>query len=270
MKNKTSDNLNKGKAGTGPGIMKNMPAIVAILLILIVWQAVCSFEIVPTYLLPSPVDVVRALIGDASLLAGHSFVTLQEAIYGLLIGVILGILTATLMDMFDILYRASYPILVITQTIPTIAIAPLLILWFGFEMAPKVILIVLATFFPLSVGLLDGFRSVDKDEIDLLRSMGAGKWKLFRYVKFPSALPNFFSGLKIATSYSVVTAVVSEWLGGFMGLGVYMTKVKKAYAFDKMFAVIILISLVSLVMIFIVNLIEKKCMPYRNIDEARH
>ena len=109
-----------------------------------------------------------------------------------------------------------------------------------------------------------------KDEIDLLRSMGAGKWKLFRYVKFPSALPNFFSGLKIATSYSVVTAVVSEWLGGFMGLGVYMTKVKKAYAFDKMFAVIILISLVSLVMIFIVNLIEKKCMPYRNIDEARH
>jgi ABC-type nitrate/sulfonate/bicarbonate transport system permease component len=267
--NKTDEKLNRQPSGRSSGIMNNMPAIAAILLILIIWQAVCSFGIVPTYLLPSPADVVRAMIGDADLLARHSVITLQEAIYGLVIGVVLGILTATLMDMFDILYRASYPILVITQTIPTIAIAPLLILWFGFEMTPKVILIVLATFFPLSVGLLDGFRSVDKDQIDLLRSMGAGRWKLFRYVKFPSALPNFFSGLKIATSYSVVTAVVSEWLGGFMGLGVYMTKVKKAYAFDKMFAVIILISLVSLIMIFAVSLIEKKCMPYRNAEKIR-
>ncbi len=218
-------------------------------------------------MLPSPVDVVKAFVGDFGLLMEHSAVTMQEAIYGLAIGVGLGLVIAVLMDMFDILYRASYPILVITQTIPTIAIAPLLVLWFGYEMAPKIILVVLATFFPLSVGLLDGFRSVDKDEVDLLRSMGAGKIKLFRYVKFPSALPNFFSGLKIAVSYAVVAAVISEWLGGFMGLGVYMTKVKKAYAFDKMFAVIILISLVSLLLIFLVNFLEKKCMPYRHLDE---
>ena len=270
MEKTSAGKTNKKKHAQGSAFTRNLPAFVAIALILIIWQAVCSFGIVPTYMLPSPVDVIKAMAGDAGLLARHSAVTLQEAIYGLLIGVALGIVTATFMDMFDILYRASYPILVITQTIPTIAIAPLLILWFGFEMAPKVILIVLATFFPLSVGLLDGFRSVDKDEIDLLRSMGAGKWKLFRYVKFPSALPNFFSGLKIATSYSVVTAVVSEWLGGFMGLGVYMTKVRKAYAFDKMFAVIILISLVSLLMIFAVNLLEKKCMPYRSISKERY
>ena len=248
-------------------IRTNSPAIIAILLILAVWQGVCSAGLVPNFMLPSPVDVVKAFVGDFGLLMEHSAVTMQEAIYGLAIGVGLGLIIAVLMDMFDILYRASYPILVITQTIPTIAIAPLLVLWFGYEMAPKIILVVLATFFPLSVGLLDGFRSVDKDEVDLLRSMGAGKIKLFRYVKFPSALPNFFSGLKIAVSYAVVAAVISEWLGGFMGLGVYMTKVKKAYAFDKMFAVIILISLVSLLLIFLVNFLEKKCMPYRHLDE---
>lgn len=251
-------------------IRNNTPAIVAILLIIGIWQLVCSLELVPVFMLPSPVDVVRAFIGDFDLLMQHSAVTMQEAVYGLAIGITMGLLIAVLMDMFDILYRASYPVLVITQTIPTIAIAPLLVLWFGYEMAPKIILVVLATFFPLAVGLLDGFRSVDRDEIDLLRSMGAGKMKLFRYVKFPSALPNFFSGLKIATSYAVVAAVISEWLGGFMGLGVYMTKVKKAYAFDKMFAVIILISLVSLLLIFIVNVLEKKCMPYRNLEENEY
>lgn len=251
-------------------IRNNTPAIVAILLIIGIWQLVCSLELVPAFMLPSPVDVVRAFIGDFDLLMQHSAVTMQEAVYGLAIGITMGLLIAVLMDMFDILYRASYPVLVITQTIPTIAIAPLLVLWFGYEMAPKIILVVLATFFPLAVGLLDGFRSVDRDEIDLLRSMGAGKMKLFRYVKFPSALPNFFSGLKIATSYAVVAAVISEWLGGFMGLGVYMTKVKKAYAFDKMFAVIILISLVSLLLIFIVNVLEKKCMPYRNLEENEY
>ena len=110
---------------------------------------------------------------------------------------------------------------------PTVAIAPLLVLWFGYEMTPKVILIILVTFFPVTVGLLDGFRAVDPDAVGLLRSMGAGRWQIFRYLKCPSALPHFFSGLRIAAAYSVVGAVISEWLGGFGGLGVYMTRVKK-------------------------------------------
>jgi ABC-type nitrate/sulfonate/bicarbonate transport system permease component len=194
---------------------------------------------------------------------------LVEAVCGLAIGVVAGLLIAVLMDMSDLLYRANYPILVITQTIPTIAIAPLMVLWFGYEMTPKVILVALATFFPIAVGLLDGFKSVDEDSLNLLRSMGAGKIKLFRYVKFPSALPNFFSGLKIAASYSIVTAVVSEWLGGFQGLGIYMTKVKKAYAYDKLFAVIIVISIVSLLLILVVRIIERKSMPYMHLDEEK-
>lgn len=248
-------------------IRNNIPAIAAILLLLAVWQLVCSAGIVPNFMLPSPVEVARAMIKDGGLLLHHSRVTLVEAVCGLAIGVIAGLLIAVLMDMFELLYRANYPILVITQTIPTIAIAPLMVLWFGYEMTPKVILVALATFFPISVGLLDGFRSVDEDQLNLLRSMGAGRVKLFRYVKFPSALPNFFSGLKIAASYSIVTAVVSEWLGGFQGLGIYMTKVKKAYAYDKLFAVIIVISVVSLLLIFAVRVVERKSMPYMHLDE---
>ena len=246
-----------------------MPAIAAIIILLAVWQIVCSAGIVPEFMLPSPVSVAKAMVGDAGLLVHHSRVTLVEAVCGLAIGVAAGLLIAVLMDMFDLLYRANYPILVITQTIPTIAIAPLMVLWFGYEMTPKVILVALATFFPIAVGMLDGFRSVDEDQLNLLRSMGAGKIKLFRYVKFPSALPHFFSGLKIAASYSIVTAVVSEWLGGFQGLGIYMTKVKKAYAFDKLFAVIIVISVVSLLLIFAVRVIEWKSMPYMHLDEEK-
>lgn len=185
------------------------------------------------------------------------------------LGVTIGFVFAVTMDTFDILYRALYPILVISQTIPTVAIAPLLVLWFGYEMTPKVVLVVLVTFFPITVGLLDGFRAVDRDAIGLLRSMGASKWQIFRYLKCPSALPQFFSGLRIAAAYSVVGAVISEWLGGFNGLGVYMTRVKKAFAFDKMFAVIFLISAVSLALMALVSFAERKCMPYRNLHEEQ-
>ena len=166
------------------------------------------------------------------------------------------------MDECNFLYKAIYPIMVITQTIPTIAIAPLLVLWMGFGMEPKITLIVLTTFFPIAVGLLDGYKSVDKDEINLLRSMGANKLKIFKYVKLPNALSHFFSGLKISASYAIVGAVISEWLGGFEGLGVYMTRVKKAYAFDKMFAVIIVIIVISLLLMKLVNLLRKMVMPW--------
>ena len=241
------------------------PAIAAIIILVLAWELICVTGLVPGYMLPSPVDVLKAFAGDAPILWTNALVTLQEAIYGLLFGILLGFVFAVLMDMFEVLYKALYPILVISQTIPAVAIAPLLVLWFGYEMKPKIILIVIASFFPLTVGLLQGFRSADEDSINMLRAMGAGRLKIFRYIKLPSSLPQFFSGLRIATAYSVVGAVISEWLGGFSGLGVYMTRVKKAYAFDKMFAVIILISIVSLLLMLAVDLIEKKAMPYQRI-----
>ena len=219
-------------------------------------------EFVPAYMLPSPIDVVKAFADNFSIMMKQAAVTLQETLYGLLIGIAIAFVIASLMDRFTIINKALYPVLVVTQTIPTIAIAPLLVLWMGFGMAPKITLVVITTFFPIAIGLLNGFQSVDEDAINLMRSMGARRLQIFRIIKLPNATASFFSGLRISAAYAVVGAVVSEWLGGFEGLGAYMTRVKKAYAFDKMFAVIVFISAISLILMGIVVLLEKISMPW--------
>ena len=199
-------------------ITSKIPAIFSIALIILLWHILSVLELVPSYMLPSPVDVVEAFISDIDIIMMHSKVTLLEAFYGLFIGIVLAFITATVMDRWVIMDKAIYPIMIITQTIPTIAIAPLLVLWMGFDMAPKITLVAITTFFPMAIGLLDGYKSVDRDYINLMRSMGAGRYKIFTTVKLPAALPHFFSGLKVSTSYAVVGAVISEWLGGFEGL----------------------------------------------------
>lgn len=244
-----------------------LPAMITFVVLIAVWQAACTLKLVPPYMLPSPISVIRAIISNRDQLFMHASCTLQEAFWGLVAGVILGCLFAILMDAFEWLYKALYPLLVITQTIPTIAIAPLLVLWFGYEMLPKIILIVLVGFFPMTVGLLAGFRSVDEDEIRLFRSMGANAFQIFVYLKWPTALPEFFSALRIACAYSIVGAVIAEWLGGFRGLGVYMIRVKQAFQFDNMFAVILVISLLSLGLMKLVDLLQRRIMPYKYLDQ---
>ena len=177
-------------------------------------------------------------------------------------GVILGFLVAIIMDMFEFFYKSIYPILIITQTIPTVAIAPLLVLWLGYGILPKIVLIVLTSFFPITIGLLDGFKSADKDALKLMKTMGATPFQNFVHIKLPSSIGYFFAGLRISVSYSIIGAVVAEWLGGFDGLGVYMTRVRKSYSFDKMFAVIFLISIISLFLMFVVKKIQKLSMPW--------
>lgn len=238
--------------------------VAAILIFILIWQLICVFELVPGFMLPSPLDVGKAFITDFPLLMHHAGITLLEAFFGLTIGVMLGFCCAALMDTFPVVKSALYPILVLTQTIPPVAIAPLLILWFSYGIWPKVILVVLVAFFPMAVGLLEGFQSVDSDLIRLMKSMKATKWQIFWKVKVPSALGNFFSGLKIAVSYSVVGAVIAEWLGGFIGLGVYMTRVKKSLSYDKMFAVILLVSAISLLLMAVVKVIQYKAMPWEH------
>lgn len=249
-------------------ITNKLPAAAALALIVLLWELLCVSGVVPTYMLPSPVAVVKAFINDFPNLMFHAWTTLQEAAWGLLIGILLAFVMATVMDRFLILNRAFYPLMIITQTIPTIAIAPLLVLWMGFGMAPKITLVVITTFFPIAVGLLDGYASVDTDAIDLMRAMGANRMQIFTHVKFPASLPHFFSGLRVSASYAMVGAVISEWLGGFEGLGVYMTRVKKAYAFDKMFAVIILIVIISLLLMALVNLLRNLTMPWTRIQRG--
>ncbi|KRN93919.1 ABC transporter permease [Pediococcus stilesii] len=246
----------------------NFLPLVAIALVLIVWQIISALQLIPEFLLPSPLSVLQAFGDDYQALFSNSLVTLSEAFWGLFFGVGIGVILALIMDIFHPIYKALYPLLVISQTIPTIAIAPLLILWFGYGILPKVVLVVATTFFPIAVGMLDAFRSTDQDLITLMRTLGANTPKIYFYIKFPNALDAFFSSLKISVSYSLVSAVVSEWVGGFDGLGVYMTRVMKAYAYDKMFAVIFLISLLSLFLILIVNWIQYIITPWRRTNHV--
>ena len=246
-----------------------LPGAVGVALIVALWQAACSFELVPSYLLPSPVQVVMSFVDDAALLGGHCMTTLYEAALGLGIGVALGFVVAVLMDRFGWLGRALDPIVTVSQTIPTIALAPLLVLWFGFGIVPKVVLVVLTTFFPVTVGLARGFRSVDPDVVDLMRTMRAKRWQVFWYAKLPAAAGQFFSGLRISATYAIVGAVIAEWLGGFSGLGVYMIRVRKSFSYDSMFAAIILISALSLGLMALVDLLERICTPWRRAEGNR-
>ena len=240
---------------------KIAPSII-IAVLLMIWQILSMVNIIPKFMLPSPFEVVKAFVLDFPLLMKHTEVTLVEAFLGLGLGIILGFVVAVIMDRFEYAYKMIYPVLVITQTIPTVAIAPLLVLWMGYGILPKIMLILLTSFFPITIGLLDGFRSVDKDMLNLLKTMGASSFQNFIHLKLPSSLGYFFAGLRISVSYSIIGAVVAEWLGGYDGLGVYMTRVRKSYSFDKMFAVIFLISGISLLLMYFVKKIQRWCMTW--------
>ena len=231
-------------------------------ILLIIWQIAVMANIIPNYLVPSPYQVFFALVKDAPLLALHTWVTLEEALLGLAIGVALGFVIAVMMDLFEWLYHAFSPLITVSQTIPVVAIAPLSVLWMGFGILPKVVLVAISTFFPVTVALISAFRSIDPDVIDLMKTMGANRTQIFRHAKLPAAARQFFSGLQISVTYAVIGAVIAEWLGGDSGLGVYMTRVRKAFAYDRMFAAIVVVSALSLLLMWLVNRLKRQLMPW--------
>jgi ABC-type nitrate/sulfonate/bicarbonate transport system permease component len=243
-------------------IKNNWQAAILLAALLLLWQGLSSSGLVPGYMLPGPLRVTAAFAGDCSLLMRHMGRTLAEAFCGLALAVAASVVLAVIMDANRFLKQAVTPLLLLTQTMPAIAIAPLLILWMGYGSAPKITLIFITCFFPMTVGLLGAFAQADGDAIRLLQSMGAKRRHIYRYIKLPQGLPAFFSGLKIAASYSIIGAVIAEWLGGDAGLGVYMIRVRRSYSFDKMFAVILLTSVLSLLLIKAVGVIEYIAMPW--------
>jgi len=247
----------------------NWLPFIPIATVLLAWQLLSMSGIIPPYMLPSPLRVVSAFIADFQLLMGHLVYTLMSAFAGLSIAVAAAFVLAVIMDANSFIKKSVTPLLLLTQTMPVIAIAPLLILWMGYGLAPKITLVFLTCFFPVTIGLLGAFASADNDTLRLLQSMGAKKWQLYRYVKIPQALGAFFSGLKIAASYSIIGAVIAEWLGGDAGLGVYMIRVRRSYSFDRMFAVILLVSALSLLLIKLVTIIQKAAMPWEMKNEKK-
>jgi ABC-type nitrate/sulfonate/bicarbonate transport system permease component len=242
---------------------REAPRFLFLALLLALWQAASGLGLAPPYMLPSPVRIVRAFLGDFPLLMRHTGSTLLETAGGLLFSIAASFLLAVLMDNTAFLRKQVMPLLLITQTVPSIAIAPLLVLWLGYGSSPKIALVFITCFFPLTIGLLGGLQSADEDAVQLLKSMGATRRQVYRYIKLPSGLQSFFSGLRIAGSYAVIAAVVAEWLGGNAGLGVYMTRVRKSYAFDKMFAVILLTAALSLLLMRGIEELERRALHWK-------
>lgn len=234
-----------------------------VIVLLIAWQLIIGFGILPDYLLPSPLQIIKAFIDDFYLLMGHAKYTLWTAFLGAVIGLILSFVLSILMDLSQKFKEIIYPILLLNQTIPTIAIAPLLVIWLGYGILPKVVLVVLSVFFPMTIALLDGYHSIDKQVLNLFKSMKATTYQTYIHLKIPSAMGYFFTGLKVALSYALISAVVAEWLGGYNGLGVYMTRVRKSYELDNMFAVIFFISFLTLLLLALVKWIERRLLAYQ-------
>ena len=235
--------------------------------LLAVWEAVSRLNAVPAFILPAPSMVIVTLFTEFKIMSSHILITLYETLAGFFISVILSILIALLMDSIPAIRKTLYPLLVISQTIPIIILAPLFIIWFGYGYLPKIIIVILICFFPITVNLLQSLAAADKELTSLLKSMGASKYKIYRFVKVPSSLPGFFSGLKTAAAYSIIGATIGEWVGGKNGLGVYMIRAKQSFSTDRVFAAIIVITVLSIIFLKIIEYCERKSMPWQKIHE---
>ncbi|MEG2018131.1 MAG: ABC transporter permease [Clostridium sp.] len=230
--------------------------------LLVIWELIINVGGIEKYIMPAPSDIAVALIRDFNVMIPHIMATLYESVVGFSIAVVLALGLAIVMDLMPMVKKAVYPVFIVSQTVPVIALAPLFIIWFGFGTLPKIIVVVIVCFFPIVISISDGLENVDKDLINHFKLMGASKLKRFFHLKLPYGIINFFSGLRIAATYSIMGAVIGEWLGGDKGLGVYMTRARSTYALDKMFAAIVVIVLMSMIIFYVIGISEKLCTPW--------
>jgi len=239
-----------------------LPALALLAALLVLWELYALTGLTPRWVLPSPSDVWRAAVEAAGLMAPHAAQTMLETTVGLALAIAGGLALAVCIDLYDLLRRAMYPLLVASQTIPIMALAPLLIIWFGYGLLPKVVVVWLVCFFPIAINTADGLNGADPDATALLRSMGATRWQIFRKQRLPGALPAFFTGLKIAVTYSVVGAIIGEWVGASQGLGVFMLRASNAFLTARVFAAIAVTSLLSVALFLLVAAIERLAIPW--------
>ncbi|MBW6514677.1 MAG: ABC transporter permease [Candidatus Syntrophosphaera sp.] len=228
-----------------------------LLAVLLAWQITGSRAVIAFWVLPTPLEVLSVFKEQSGLIWHHLKPTLWASVSGLFLATVLGVLTAIMMHSSKLIKQIFYPYLVVSQTVPIIAVAPLIILWFGYGISAKVFVVVLVCFFPIALGLFDGLRQVSVERVRLLRSMGASEAKIYRLLKIPAALPNFFTGLKLGATYSVMGAVIGEWLGGNAGLGIYLTRSTRSFRTAHVFAAILVIILLSMLMFGIVSLLDR-------------
>ncbi len=245
------------------------PAFVLAVTLLVFWELTVGVGQVSPRVLPAPIAIVQALISNWGIIYDNAIQTLLETVLGMVVATLLGLLLAILLDTSSWMRRAIYPLLITSQTIPIIALAPLLLIWFGYNIGPKVLVVALYCFFPIAVACADGLAAAEPELIKLLISMRATRWQILRLVRLPGAMPSFFSGLRIAATYSVTGAIFGEYVGAEKGLGIYMKLEANSFATIQVFAAILVTAVLSLLLFGLVSLIERIALPWYHGAKAR-
>lgn len=257
-------------AVTGSGFSalgRLVPALATVVLLVAGWQVYVEISGIRPQLLPSPLRVLEQGWAHRDEIAVHAVATLQVTATGFALSLSLAWLLAVVVDFSPWLRRAFVPLFVASQTLPIIAIAPLMVIWFGFGLLPKVLVVALVTFFPMAIGLIEGFAAADRDAGALLRSMGASRVQVFRYVRLPSAIPRFFTALRIGITYAVVGAVFAEYVGARQGLGIYMSLQKNSFRTDLVLAAVFVTALLSIALYLLTFAVERVVAPWSRTED---
>lgn len=253
--------LDSGGSRAGGGrvrerVTKAWPSVAVLVAALVAWQIVVEVRDVSEYVVARPTEIGEEILASQELLVDATWVTTQEIVYGFLISVGTGVVIAVALTRFDWLYRAVYPLIVLFQVVPKVALAPIFILWFGYGMGPKLLLIVVIAFFPVALNMLVGLRSVDSDLIWLMKSVGSSRNQILTRIQLPTSLPYLFAGMRIAITLSVIGAVVAEFSGASNGLGFLIQFASTQLDTPLMFAALTLVSVLGLVLYYAISLVE--------------
>jgi len=242
---------------------KVAPPLLLAGVVLAIWQAYVAISGISEQVLPSPVEVARALIDSSGTLWPAAWTTVSEVLAGFAVAVAVGTLLALVLSFSRLAERAAYPWLVVSQAVPVPAIAVLVVVWFGFGIAAKVLVVALVSFFPIAVNATDGLRAADPALLEALASLGAGRGAQLRLARVPAALPFLFSGLRVAAALSVIGAVFAEWVGSSGGLGYLILEYNNQVATQQEFAAVVVLALIAIVLFAAVTLLERVALPWR-------
>jgi len=245
-----------------------LPAILSVSAIFLFWESYVALSGIAPSVLPAPSRILQQMFLHRQALWDNTLPTIRATLIGFSCSVITACLLSVLIDRYILLRRALFPVFIISQTLPLIAIAPLIVLWFGFGLLPKILLVSLVTFFPMLVALVQGYAATDKEIEHLLASMGAGRWTIFRLARIPSALPYFFAGLRISITYAVVGAIFAEYAGALKGLGIYILNAKNNFRPDLVLAAVFISATLTLSLFGLTLLVQKWVAPWLKTERG--
>lgn len=240
-----------------------LPPLALLVGLFVAWEVYVAVTDISRVTLPPPSRIFESAWRSRDLLWDHSLVTLKETVLGLFFSIVVAVALALLIDAFAPARRALYPLLVGSQTLPIVVIAPLIIFWFGFDLTPKVLVVTLYTFFPITVAFASGLAATSEEALVLMRTLGANRFRTLALLKIPQAMPYLFTGLRISVTYAMIGAVFAEWSGARSGLGIYIVQMKNSFRTDMVLAAIFLISVLSLGLFVLVGLIERVVVRWR-------